>query len=55
MSAKALKIILDCQKKERIAAEKRKKENKPPLIRKFRVPTDDEINWTADNPMDMLK
>ena len=24
MSAKALKIILDCQKKERIAAEKRK-------------------------------
>ena len=55
MSARALKIILDCQKKERIAAEKRKKENKPPLIRKFRVPTDDEINWTADNPMDMLK
>ena len=55
MSARALKIILECQKKEKIAAEKRQKENKPPFIRKFRVPTDDEIDWTADNPMDMLK
>ena len=55
MSARALKIILECQKKERIAAEKRRKENKPPHIRKFRVPIDDEFNWTADNPMDMLK
>ena len=55
MSEKALKIILDCRKKEKKSAEKREKENKPPLIRKFHVPNDDEINWTADNPFDMLK
>ena len=55
MSARALKIILECQKKEKKAAEKRQRENKPPLIRKFILPTEEEINWTADNPMDMLK
>ena len=55
MSARALKIILECKKKETIAATKRQKENQPPVIRKFRNVEDDEINWDATNLMDFLK
>ena len=46
MSKKALDFILKAIKKEAKSTAKK--------VRKFVLPTDEEINWTAENLMDFL-